>query len=226
MIPTMRMTQCQLHFIVMAVAAMLFTSHAQTNTELFSSSNYTTTSLLGNNDFTTSIPVKLQETLPITTKDQRSSTKEVISSKTHTLSNDMFSCSTDKYKQGIMICIIIIAVLVLICAILIICLVILANKVARLKNKLATSKRQARSNGDFLSASSILWPTTMDTWQKKTQAANHSMDEISLGDTNNAEEKHQLMQSSKVDDSKYFTEGKISTLEKDHKNPANIIVEI
>ncbi|KAM5179577.1 protein EVI2A [Mantella aurantiaca] len=102
-------------------------------------------------------------------------------------------CKDDRYKTGIMICAVIIAVLVLICAALIICSVALANKVSSLKTKLTQSKRQARSNGDFLSASSILWPSGMETWQKKSQTANQTMDEISLGETIITDEKHTLM---------------------------------
>ncbi|KAG8587297.1 hypothetical protein GDO81_005631 [Engystomops pustulosus] len=99
----------------------------------------------------------------------------------------------EKYKTGLIICVIIIAVLVFIIAMLIVCIVALANKVSSLKTRLTQSKRQARSNGDFLSASSILWPSGMETWQKK---ANLTMDEISLGDANITEnEKHKLMAS-------------------------------
>ncbi|XP_063813219.1 protein EVI2A [Pseudophryne corroboree] len=120
------------------------------------------------------------------------------SSKTHTMniiSNNRCTWKEEKYKTGIMICIIIIALLVLICAVLIICSVALANKISRLKKKLTQTKRQARSNGDFLSASSILWPTGMETWQRKAQAAMETMDEIALGDTSNSsdDEKHKLM---------------------------------
>ncbi|XP_044141011.1 protein EVI2A [Bufo gargarizans] len=98
------------------------------------------------------------------------------------------TCTVDeKYKTGIIICVIVIAVLVFIIAVLIISTVVLANKVSALKAKLTQSKRQARSNGDFLSASSILWPLGMETWQKKAHEANLTMDEISLGDTNTIE---------------------------------------
>ncbi|XP_073474046.1 protein EVI2A [Aquarana catesbeiana] len=117
-------------------------------------------------------------------------------------------CKDDRYKTGIMICAIIIAVLVLICAALIICSVALANKVSSLKTKLTQSKRQARSNGDFLSASSILWPSGMETWQKKSQTANQTMDEISLGETNSNDEKHKLMTVQTIEKIKDPTEDK------------------
>lgn len=117
-------------------------------------------------------------------------------------------CKDDRYKTGIMICAIIIAVLVLICAALIICSVALANKVSSLKTKLTQSKRQARSNGDFLSASSILWPSGMETWQKKSQTANQTMDEISLGETNSNDENHTLMTVQTIEKSKDPTKDK------------------
>ncbi|XP_068124585.1 protein EVI2A [Hyperolius riggenbachi] len=113
---------------------------------------------------------------------------------TTTPNNTTNACKDDRFKTGIMICAIIIAVLVLVCAVLIICSIALATKVSRLKTKLTQSKRQARSNGDFLSASSILWPSGMETWQKKALSANQTMDEISLGNTNNIEENHKLME--------------------------------
>ncbi|XP_077338536.1 protein EVI2A [Lithobates pipiens] len=123
-------------------------------------------------------------------------------------SNTPSVCKDDKYKTAIMICAIIIAVLVLICASLIICSVALANKVSSLKTKLTQSKRQARSNGDFLSASSILWPSGMETWQKKSQTANQTMDEISLGETNSNDEKHKLMTVQTIEKIKDPTEDK------------------
>lgn len=108
-------------------------------------------------------------------------------------------CKDERFKTGIMICAIIIAVLVLICAALIICSMVLASKVSSLKSKLTQSKRQARSNGDFLSASSILWPSGIETWQKKSQTANQTMDEISLGEANTTDEKHTLMTKQTID---------------------------
>ncbi|KAG8451958.1 hypothetical protein GDO86_003954 [Hymenochirus boettgeri] len=109
-----------------------------------------------------------------------------------TLQNKL--CSTVKYETGLLVCIIIIAVLVLVCSILIILSVVLANKVSRLKTKLTQSKRQARSNGDFLSASSILWPSGLDTLQKTSQVATLKMDDLILSDKNTTqEEKNQLM---------------------------------
>lgn len=108
-------------------------------------------------------------------------------------------CKDERFKTGIMICAIIIAVLVLICAALIICSVVLASKVSSLKSKLTQSKRQARSNGDFLSTSSILWPSGIETWQKKSQTANQTMDEISLGEANITDEKHTLMTVQTID---------------------------
>ncbi|OCT92367.1 protein EVI2A [Xenopus laevis] len=135
-------------------------------------------------------------------------------------------CNEDKYKTGIIICIIIIGVLVLVCAILIISCVVLANKVSRLKTKLTQSKRQARSNGDFLSASSILWSSGMETWQKKSQTATLKMEEISLNDTNTSQdEKNQLMLSS-TENAKNSKEDKSISLDNEHSLPSNYVVEI
>ncbi|KAM8975556.1 protein EVI2A [Pelodytes ibericus] len=223
------MVQCQLHFLLMTGAAIFFNCQAQRNgTELFSTVSYPTpnvTSVPGNKDSTTTVQVLDRVTLPVTTKGQRPLTNDVTKDMTTTPKIPL-NCETEKYRTGIMICIIIIAVLVLVCAILIICSVVLANKVASLKRKLTTSKRQVRSNGDFLSASSILWPTT-DTWQRKAQLANLSMDEISLANTNTTEqEKDQLMGTLKFENLKYSTGGINTTLEKDNKTSANVIVEI
>eukprot|EP00079_Xenopus_tropicalis_P033334 XP_017947105.1 PREDICTED: protein EVI2A [Xenopus tropicalis] len=135
-------------------------------------------------------------------------------------------CNADKYKTGIIICIIIIAVLVLVCAILIISSVVLANKISRLKTKLTQSKRQARSNGDFLSASSILWPSGMETWQKKSQTATLKMEEISLNDTNTSQdEKNQLMLSS-TENAKNTKESRSINLDNEQSLPSNYVVEI
>ncbi|XP_053310947.1 protein EVI2A [Spea bombifrons] len=232
------MMQSQLHFVVMAGAAILVTCNAQIHSaELFGNDSYPISngsSAPGSNNATknTSVPTPRQETSTLT-EEQTTTTKYITNTfqnTTHSINinqNEQSTCSTEKYKTGIMISIIIIAVLVLVCAILIICSVILANKVASLKNKLATSKRQARSNGDFLSASSILWPSGMDTWQKKAQLVSHTMDEISLEDRNEAEEeKNQLMLSPIDDKSKHSAEDGTATLEKDCSSQAKIIVEI
>ncbi|OCT95165.1 protein EVI2A [Xenopus laevis] len=135
-------------------------------------------------------------------------------------------CNADKYKTALIICIIIIAVLVLVCAILIISSVVLANKVSRLKTKLTQSKRQARSNGDFLSASSILWPSGMETWQKKSQTATLKTEEISLNDTNTSQdEKNQPMLSS-TDNAMQSKEDKSIRLDNEQSLPSNYVVEI
>uniref|UniRef100_A0A8C5PIH4 Protein EVI2A n=1 Tax=Leptobrachium leishanense TaxID=445787 RepID=A0A8C5PIH4_9ANUR len=168
------------HILYLAVITgimILFSCQAQTKTtQLFLSNNYTTSTKDASMDSTISRQTKSQEMPPVTKTDLRSSLPTGITG-TETLASEVtpsgkLSCNIEKYKTGIMICIVIIAVLVLVCAILVIFLVVLANKVASLKKKLATSKRQVRSNGDFLNASSTLWPSTLDTWQRKTQAAN------------------------------------------------------
>lgn len=144
-----------------------------------------------------------------TTRKETKGTKMNNTVKSHTPNiTATTTCTADeKYKTGIIICVIIIAVLVFIIAMLIVCTVALANKVSSLKAKLTQSKRHARSNGDFLSASSTLWPSGMETWQKKAQEANQTMDEISLGDTNTIDvEKHKLMATLVLDKSKDYTE--------------------
>ncbi|XP_053563502.1 protein EVI2A [Bombina bombina] len=127
----------------------------------------------------------------------------------NTLSKTSCNCAKENYQTAIVFCIIVIAVLILTCAILIISVVVLANKTSKLKAKLTQSKRQARSNGDFLSASSILWPSGLETLQKIPQAANLTMDDISLGDTNPAqEEKHKLTSTAEEEDSLQSKQGK------------------
>ncbi|XP_075054171.1 protein EVI2A [Mixophyes fleayi] len=143
-------------------------------------------------------------------------------------SNTKCTLKEDRYKPGIMICIIIIAVLVLICAVLITCSVALANKVSSLKRKLTQSKRQARSNGDFLSASNLLWPSGMETWQKKDQAANQIMDEIALGDPNNSSdnEKQKLMATLTLEKSRDTMEDRNTTSANDEIMTTISTVEI
>ncbi|KAM3935954.1 protein EVI2A [Leptodactylus fuscus] len=161
--------------------------------------------------------------IPQSTRKETKGIKSNYTIKSHT-PNPManVTCTTnEKYKTGIIICAAITAVLVFIVAMLIVCIVVLANKVSSLKKRLTQSKRQARSNGDFLSASSILWPSGMETWQKKAQEANLTMDEISLGDTNTIEnEKHKLMASPALEQtaeektsSPYATMTTVSTVE-------------
>ncbi|KAG9492363.1 hypothetical protein GDO78_000717, partial [Eleutherodactylus coqui] len=151
-------------------------------------------------DLTTSKPTLIR--VPYTVIQQRTSKEPRGTKRNHTVKSHTpnitanATCTVnEKYKTGIIICVVIIAVLVFIVAMLIICTVVLVQKVSSLKAKLTQSKRQARSNGDFLSASSILWPSGMETWQRKAQEANLTMDEISLGDTSTIEkEKHKLME--------------------------------
>ncbi|XP_073445824.1 protein EVI2A [Dendrobates tinctorius] len=151
---------------------------------------YKIASELKGHNITTSKPTTV--TYNITQQTTRKETQRIKSNptvKSHSPSiTANATCTVDeKYKTGIIICVVIIAVLVFIVAMLIVCTVALANKVSKLKAKLTQSKRQVRSNGDFLSASSILWPSGMETWQKKAHEANLTMDEISLGDTNTIE---------------------------------------
>ncbi|XP_075706485.1 protein EVI2A [Rhinoderma darwinii] len=163
-------------------------------------------------NLTTSKPTVTKVTYNVTQKNTSTETNGIKSNhtvKSHTPNmKTNTTCTIDeKYKTGIIICVIIIAVLVFIIAMLIICAVALVNKVSSLKAKLTQSKRQARSNGDFLSASSILWPSGMETWQKKSQEANLTMDEISLGDANTIEnEKHKLMATPVLDKPKEITQ--------------------
>lgn len=163
-------------------------------------------------DENTSEPTMTTVTYSVTQKITRKETKGTKINntvKSHTPNTTATAnCTVDeKYKTGIIICVIIIAVLVFIIAMLIVCTVALANKVSSLKAKLTQSKRHARSNGDFLSASSTLWPSGMETWQRKAQEANQTMDEISLGDTNTIEiEKRKLMATPALDKSKGATE--------------------
>lgn len=154
-------------------------------------------------DETTNKPTMTTVTYNVTQKTTRKETKgNKITNTVKTYTPNITTTATctvdEKYKTGIIICVVIIAVLVFIIAMLIVCTVALANKVSSLKAKLTQSKRHARSNGDFLSASSTLWPSGMETWQKKGQE-----DEISLGDTNTIEvERYKLMATPVLDKSK------------------------
>ncbi|XP_030078388.1 protein EVI2A [Microcaecilia unicolor] len=71
-------------------------------------------------------------------------------------------------KSSTVTCVIIIGVLVLICTALLISTVVLANQVSNLK-KSAQSKRQARSNRDFLITTNSVWPLGLDLMQKRSQ---------------------------------------------------------
>ena len=77
-------------------------------------------------------------------------------------------CEENNNKMAMLVCLIIIAVLFLICTLLFLSTVILANKVSSLRRSKQVSKRQPRSNGDFL-ASSGLWPADSDTWKRAKQ---------------------------------------------------------
>ncbi|CAJ0932517.1 unnamed protein product [Ranitomeya imitator] len=170
---------------------------------------------LKGHNVTTSKPTAV--TYNITQQTTRKETQGIKSNhtvKSHTPSiTTNVTCTVDeKYKTGIIICVVIIAALVFIVAMLIVCTVALANKVSNLKAKLTQSKRQVRSNGDFLSASSILWPSGMETWQKKAHEANLTMDEISLGDANTLEnETRKLMATQTQEKSKEVTEENTSS---------------
>ncbi|XP_056412336.1 protein EVI2A [Hyla sarda] len=157
---------------------------------------------------TTSKPTLTTDAFKFTQKHTTKDTKGIKSNhtaKSFTPTANVTCTADEKYKTGIIICVIIIAILVFIIAMLIICTVALANKISSLKAKLTQSKRHARSNGDFLSASSLLWSSGMETWQKK--AGNVTMDEISLGDTNTIEtEKCKLMDTPVLDISKKAAE--------------------
>ncbi|XP_069828558.1 protein EVI2A [Dendropsophus ebraccatus] len=186
-----------------------FLSFYQSNS---TNSSYKTAPELKGENATTSKPAMTTVTYNVTqtykTKETKGiKTNHTVKSYTPNVTANATCTADEKYKTGIIICVIIIAVLVFIVAMLIICTVALANKVSSLKAKLTASKRQARSNGDFLSASSLLWPSGMETWQKKAQEANITMDEISLGDTNTIEkERHKLMESPMLEISRKATE--------------------
>ncbi|XP_037002703.2 protein EVI2A [Artibeus jamaicensis] len=77
-------------------------------------------------------------------------------------------CEENNNKMAMLVCLIIIAVLFLICTLLFLSTVVLANKVSSLRRSKQVSKRQPRSNGDFL-ASSGLWPADSDTWKRAKQ---------------------------------------------------------
>lgn len=77
-------------------------------------------------------------------------------------------CEENNNKMAMLVCLIIIAVLFLICTLLFLSTVVLANKVSSLRRSKQASKRQPRSNGDFL-ASSGLWPADSDTWKRAKQ---------------------------------------------------------
>lgn len=77
-------------------------------------------------------------------------------------------CEENNNNMAMLICLIIIAVLFLICTLLFLSTVVLANKVSSLRRSKQASKRQPRSNGDFL-ASSGLWPAESDTWKRAKQ---------------------------------------------------------
>ncbi|XP_054429147.1 protein EVI2A [Pteronotus mesoamericanus] len=77
-------------------------------------------------------------------------------------------CEENNNKMAMLVCLIIIAVLFLICTLLFLSTVVLANKVSSLRRSKQVSKRQPRSNGDFL-ASSGLWSAESDTWKRAKQ---------------------------------------------------------
>lgn len=77
-------------------------------------------------------------------------------------------CEENNNKMAMLVCLIIIAVLFLICTLLFLSTVVLANKVSSLRRSKQVSKRQPRSNGDFL-ASSGLWAADSDTWKRAKQ---------------------------------------------------------
>uniref|UniRef100_A0A8D0C476 Uncharacterized protein n=1 Tax=Salvator merianae TaxID=96440 RepID=A0A8D0C476_SALMN len=74
-------------------------------------------------------------------------------------------CEKDNKKQELVF-LIIIGVLIFICLCLVLTVVVMASKLAYLKRRLP-NKRLPRTNGDFLSASS-LWPAGLDTLQRVT----------------------------------------------------------
>lgn len=74
-------------------------------------------------------------------------------------------CEENTSNTAMLICLIVIAVLFLICTFLFLSTVVLANKVSSLRRSKQASKRQPRSNGDFL-ASSGLWTAESDTWKR------------------------------------------------------------
>ncbi|XP_021518772.1 protein EVI2A [Meriones unguiculatus] len=74
-------------------------------------------------------------------------------------------CEENNSNTAMLICLIVIAVLFLICTFLFLSTVVLANKVSSLRRSKQVSKRQPRSNGDFL-ASSGLWTAESDTWKR------------------------------------------------------------
>ncbi|MEE6469956.1 hypothetical protein FKM82_008821 [Ascaphus truei] len=241
--------QCQLHLGLMIGATVFFPSQVQTNTDFWNTNNTLSTmetnwnktdeknttrpapnhvgNRLGNNlnrnlDLHTHFPkmfTSTTEETPLPANITNGYTDTM-----HTIPNKQCNSNTDKYKTGLVICIIIIASLVLVCVILIIAAVALANRVSSLKAKLTQSKRQARSNGDFLSASSIIWPQGLETWQKKSQLPSIAMDEISLGNTVQ-EENNQLMLTPMDENSKHCTEEK-NKAENAHSLETNFFVEI
>ncbi|KAM4048687.1 protein EVI2A [Anomaloglossus baeobatrachus] len=170
--------------------------------------------LKGHNVTTSKPTVSTTVTYNISQQTTRKETKgnkshHTVRSPTPNITANVTCTLDEKYKTGIIICVVIIAVLVFIVAMLIVCTVALANKVSNLKAKLTQSKRHVRSNGDFLSASSILWPSGVETWSRK---ANLTMDEISLADTNTIEnEKHKLMATPVQEKSREATEKNISS---------------
>ncbi|XP_063153144.1 protein EVI2A [Candoia aspera] len=70
----------------------------------------------------------------------------------------------ENYKQQILICLIIIGVLAFICVGLLLVIVVMASKLSYDKRRQPT-RRLPRSNGDFLSTSS-LWPIGLETLQR------------------------------------------------------------
>ncbi|XP_043910576.1 protein EVI2A [Protopterus annectens] len=103
-------------------------------------------------------PPRLPTTTVFRTKDNREDNKTLCLEKTN--------------KSELVICLIIIGVLAILCTVLLISTVVLKNQLSNFK-KANHKVRQARSNADFLTRTS-LWPAGSDTWNMRSNLSESS----------------------------------------------------